>query len=84
MFTPSLRPGRVQRVLGVDERRHAAELLGVATTVQRERRLARRLRPEDLDDAARRDARAAQREVEREAPVEMPGIVVRDGPRPAA
>ena len=57
---------RVHRVLGVDERAHAAELLGLGEHVVDERRLARGLRAEDLDDAPARHAADAQREVERE------------------
>ena len=59
-----LRVGRVERVLGVDERRHAAELLRFGDHLQRQRRLARRLRPEDLDDAAARHAADAERVVD--------------------
>ena len=57
---------RVHGVLGVDERAHAAELLGLGDHVVDERRLARGLRAEDLDDAAARHAADAEREVERE------------------
>ena len=57
---------RVHRVLGVDERAHAAELLGLGDDVVGQRRLARGLRAEDLDDAPARDAADAQREVERQ------------------
>ena len=42
----------VERVLGVDERRQPAHPLRLGDDVQRERRLARRLRPEDLHDPA--------------------------------
>ena len=59
-----LRVGRVERVLGVDERRHAAELLRFGDDLQRQRRLARRLRSEDLDDAAARHAADAERVVD--------------------
>ena len=59
-----LRVLRVERVLGVDERRHAAELLRLRDDLQRQRRLARRLRPEDLDDAAARHAADAERVVD--------------------
>ena len=59
-----LRVRRVERVLGVDERRHAAELLRLGNHLQRQRRLARRLRPEDLDDAAARHAADAERVVD--------------------
>ena len=57
----------VERVLGVDERRDAAALLRLGDDVERERRLAGGLRPEDLDDAAARDAADAERDVERDA-----------------
>jgi len=40
-----LRVQRVHRVLGIHERTHAAELLGLGKDVVHERRLARRLRP---------------------------------------
>ena len=59
-----LRVGGVERVLGVDERRHAAQLLRFGDDLQRERRLARRLRPEDFDDAAARHAADAERVVD--------------------
>jgi hypothetical protein len=51
-------------MLGVDEGRHAALLLRLRDDLQRERRLARRLRPEDLDDAAAGHAADAQGIVE--------------------
>ena len=67
MLTPRLlRVQRVHRVLGVDERAHAAELLRLGDHVVDERRLARGLRAEDLDDAAARHAADAEREVERQ------------------
>ena len=56
--------GRVERVLGVDERRHAAEFLRLRDHLQRQRRLAGGLRPEDLDDAAARHAADAEGEVD--------------------
>ena len=59
-----LRVRRVERVLGIDERRHAAELLRFGNHLQRQRRLARRLGPEDLDDAAARHAADAERVVD--------------------
>ena len=59
-----LRVLRVERVLGVDERRHAAELLRLGDDLQRQRRLARRFRAEDLDDAAARHAADAERVVD--------------------
>ncbi len=59
---------RVERVLGVDERRHAAGLLRVGDRVQRERRLAAGLRAVDLDDAPSRQPADAERHVERDRP----------------
>ncbi len=53
----------VERVLGVDEGREAPGLLGLGDDLERERRLARGLGPEDLDDAAARDAADAERGV---------------------
>ena len=65
--TPSsLGVQRVHRVLGVDERAHAAELLRLGDHVVDERRLAGGLRAEDLDDAPARHAADAEREVERQ------------------
>jgi hypothetical protein len=57
---------RVQRVLGVDERRDAAGLLRVGHGVQRHGGLAAALRAVDLDDAAARQAAEAQRHVQRD------------------
>ena len=56
----------VERVLGVDERAHAAGALRLGDRVQRQRGLARRLRAVDLDDASARQAAAAERDVERD------------------
>ena len=56
----------VERVLGVDERAHAAGALRLGDRVQRQRGLARRLGAVDLDDAAARQAADAEREVERD------------------
>ncbi len=55
---------RVERVLRVDERREAAELLRLGDDVERERRLARRLGAEDLDDAAAGHAADAESRVD--------------------
>ena len=67
MLTPiRLRVRRVHRVLGVDEGADAAAALRLGDHVVDERRLARRLRAEDLDDAAARQPADAEREVERE------------------
>ena len=60
------RVGRVHRVLRVDERADPAAPLRLGDHVVDERRLARRLRPEDLDDAAARQPADAEGEVERE------------------
>ena len=57
---------RVERVLGVDERRDAAGGLRVGDRVQGHRRLAGGLRAVDLDDAAARQAADAERDVERD------------------
>ena len=58
----------VERVLGVDEGGDAAGALRVRDRVQREGRLARRLRAVDLDDAAARQPADAERDVERDRP----------------
>jgi hypothetical protein len=64
-LTPMRR--RVHRVLGVDERRDTALLLGLGDDVVDERRLTGRLGAEDLDHAAARDAADAEPDVERQA-----------------
>ncbi len=56
----------VERVLGVDEGGDAAPLLGLADDREREGRLARGLRAEDLDHAAAREAADADRRVDRQ------------------
>src|SRR6266478_9457745 len=56
----------IERVLGVDERGSAAELLRFGDDVQRHGGLAARFRAVDLDDAAARKAANAQSGVERE------------------
>ncbi len=53
-------------MLGIDEGAHAAELLGLGEDVVDERRLARGLRAEDLDDAPARHAADPEREIERQ------------------
>ena len=58
----------VERVLGIDERRHAAGLLRVGDRVQRHRGLARRLRTVDLDDPAAGQPADAEGDVERRGP----------------
>ena len=58
--------GGVHRVLGVDEGADAAAALGLGDHVVDERRLARSLGPEDLDDAATRQPADPEREVEGE------------------
>ncbi len=55
-------------MLGVHVRGDAARLLGVGRDVQRQRGLARGLRPEDLGDAAARDAPDADGGVEVDGP----------------
>ena len=57
---------RVHGVLGVDVGAHAAVALGLGDDVHRQRRLAGRLRAEDLGDPAARQAADAEGEVERE------------------
>ena len=54
----------VERVLGIDERRKAAGFLRLRDHLERQRRLARRLRAEDFNDAAAGDAADAERVVE--------------------
>jgi len=56
---------RIECMFGVDERGDAALLLGLRDHVQRQRRLARRLRPVDLKDTPARDTADAERDVER-------------------
>ena len=69
MSTPiSLRVQRVHRVLGVDEGAYPSELLRLGEHVVDQRRLARRLRPEDLDDAPAGHPADPEREVERQRP----------------
>ena len=60
--------GGVESVLCVDERGDAARLLRLRDGVERERRLAARLRTVNLDDAPPRIAADAQRDVEPDAP----------------
>ncbi len=57
---------RIHRVLRVDVRARAAVALGLGHHVHGERRLARRLRAEDLDHPAAGQAPDAERQVERE------------------
>ena len=63
-----LRVVRVERVLGVDERRDAAGLLRVGDRVEGDGRLARGLRAVDLDDAPARQTADAERDVEGDRP----------------
>ena len=58
--------GRIERMLGIDEGRRAAGALHLGDDLQRERGLAGGLRPEDLHDAAARQAADAERDVEAE------------------
>ena len=64
--TDLARVERVHGVLGVDERADAAELLGLGQDVVEQRRLARGLGAEDLDDPSARHAADAERQVERQ------------------
>ena len=57
---------RIERVLDVDEGDDAAARLRLGQDVLADRRLARRLRAEDLGDPAARDAADAERQVERD------------------
>src|SRR5690606_26898995 len=57
---------RIERMLRVDERSRAALLLDLGDDLQRERGLARRLWPVDLDDAPARQPADAERKVEPE------------------
>ena len=67
MSTPELLGiDRVERMLGIDEGRAAAGLLRLGNRVQRQRRLARALRPVDFDHPAARQAADAKRDVEPE------------------
>src|SRR4051812_9664812 len=59
-----LRVRGVERMLGVDERRHAAQFLRFGDDLQRERGFAGGFRPEDLDDAAARHAADAKRVID--------------------
>ena len=58
--------GRVERVLRVDEGRHAAGALRVGDHVEGEGRLAGGFGAEELDDASAREAADAEGEVEGE------------------
>src|SRR5205823_7465957 len=69
----------VEGVLRVDEGGDAARLLRLGDDVEGERRLARRFRPVDFDDAAARDAADAKREIERDAPGGDGGDVLEGG-----
>ena len=60
-----LRPGRVQCVFGVDERRNAAGLLGVGDHMQRQRCLAGRFGAVKLDHSPARDAASAEGNIQR-------------------
>ena len=67
MSTPiCARVERVHRVLGVDERADAAELLRLGEHVVDERRLARGLGAEDLDDPPARHAADSERQIQRQ------------------
>src|SRR5262245_33622644 len=59
-----LRVDRIERVLGVDKRRQAAQFLRFGDHLQRQRRLARRFRPEDFDDTPARQAADPEGEVD--------------------
>ena len=57
----------VQRMLGIHKRRDPARLLGLRDGVQGDRRLARRFRAVDLDDAPARDPADPERDIQRQA-----------------
>ncbi len=59
---------RIERVLGVDVRGGAARLLHLGDDLQRQGRLAGRLRTVDLDDPAARQPADPQRDIEPERP----------------
>jgi hypothetical protein len=61
-----LRVRRIERVLRIDERGDPALALRLGDHVETDRRLARALGAEDLDDAPARDPPDAERDVERE------------------
>ena len=68
MSTPELLGvGRVERMLGIDERRGPAALLRLGDRVQRESGLARALRPVDFDHPPARQPADAERDVQPEA-----------------
>ena len=58
--------GRIERVLGIDERRRAAAALHFGDHLQRQRGLARGFRAVDLDHAAARQAADAERDIQSE------------------
>src|SRR5690348_4948369 len=59
-----LRINRIESVLCIDERRHAAGLLGFGDYLKRDRRFAGRFRAEDFNDASPRKATDAESSVE--------------------
>src|ERR1700736_1120036 len=64
-FDPELfRVHRIERMFGIDERRRAAVTLRRSDDGQRQRGFTRRLRAEDFDDAAARNAAHAERDVQ--------------------
>src|ERR1700744_254731 len=58
----------MQRMLRIHKRRQPAGLLRLGHNLQRDRRLTRRLRPEDLNNPAPRHAAHSQRRIERDRP----------------
>jgi hypothetical protein len=58
----------IERMFGIDERRHAPQLLRFGNDLQRQRRLAGGLGPEDFDDAAARNSADAERVVDADRP----------------
>ena len=59
------RVNRIERVLDIDECRHAADLLRFGDHLQRDGRFARRFRAKDFADAAARKSTDSQRIIER-------------------
>ena len=68
VHTDPLGVARVHGVLGVDEGRQPAVLLGLRDEVIEQRRLTGALRAEDLDDASARESADAEGDVQRQGP----------------
>ena len=59
---------RIERMLGIHKRRQPARLLRLGDDLQRNRRLARRLRPKDLNHPPPRNPAHTQRRIKRDRP----------------